>query len=550
MWRRSLFSVAGLQSPLIPAEQLSFFYNYLILLKDMVDHSDYLSIGSGVAGLCFAIHAARDGATVSIVTKKAASESNTRYAQGGIATVVGGDDSIEAHIRDTLDAGAGLCDAATVEAAIREGPQRVDDLLGMGAQFSREEDGRLSLGREGGHSYHRVVHADDWTGRELVRTLLEAAKAEERVSFYEDHQALDLIVDSDGHCCGAWVQHGANTDGSPAEITAFEAPVTLLATGGAGGIFASTTNPSVATGDGIAMAYRAGATVGNLEFVQFHPTALAYPEGSTFLITEALRGYGAVVVNHEGEAFVDRLLQGGSLATRDVVAQAIVAELKSSGKACVFLDVTGKDPEQTRRRFPNIYRTCMKYGIDMTIDPIPVAPAAHYFCGGVRTDIDGCTDVPGLYAAGEVAHTGFHGANRLASNSLLEGLVFGTRAARHAGSAIEIGRKRRALSDPPILAGPIDPERAERVSEQIGRIMLEEVGIVRSNASLLHACDSLDALMQEVTDVELQNKLTVARLVAQSARARRESRGVHFNADHPERDDENWQHDSLMQAGR
>ena len=521
----------------------------------MVHRSDYLSIGSGVAGLYFAIQVARGGATVSIVTKKAATESNTRYAQGGIATVFGGDDSIESHIRDTLDAGAGLCDAAAVETAIGEGPRRVQDLLALGAQFSREEDGQLSLGREGGHSHHRIVHADDWTGREVVRTLLEAARAEERVTFFEDHQALDLIVDTDGNCCGAWVQHGARPDGSGGRIEAFSSPVTLLATGGAGAIFASTTNPPVATGDGVAMAYRAGATVANLEFIQFHPTALAHPEGGSYLISEALRGYGAVVVNHAGEAFVERQLRLGSLSTRDVVARAIVAEMKSSGKECVFLDVTGKDPAETRRRFPNINMMCRGLGIDMTTQPIPVAPAAHYLCGGVRTDIDGCTDVPGLYVAGETAHTGLHGANRLASNSLLEGLVFGARAAAHASGNMDLRRTQHALPGLPEPADPIDPDLAKRAGETIGRVMLDDVGIVRTNASLARACGILDELAQEVAcagcaPADLRSKLTVARLVAHSARSRCESRGVHHNADHPDRDDENWQHDSLMRAGR
>ena len=517
--------------------------------------SDYLSIGSGVAGLYFAIQAARSGASVSIVTKKGAEESNTHYAQGGIATVFGDDDSIEAHIRDTLEAGSGLCDAAVVETTVRAGPRRVEDLLKLGVRFSREEDGRLSLGREGGHSHHRVVHADDWTGRELVRRLLEAARAEERVTFFEDHQAIDLIVDSDGHCRGAWVEARTREARTHGGIQAFEASVTLLATGGAGGIFANTTNPSVATGDGIAMAYRAGATVANMEFVQFHPTALAHPEGGTYLISEGLRGYGAVVVNHEGEAFVERQLRGGSLATRDVVARAIVAEMKNSGKECVYLDVTGKDPDETRRRFPNIYRTCRDLGIDMTLDPIPVTPAAHYLCGGVRTDVNGQTDVPGLYAAGEVAYTGLHGANRLASNSLLEGLVFGARAAEHAVGDMDLCRKGRVPKAPPIPVEPVDTDHALSANDEIGRVMLEDVGIVRTDASLMRACDALDRVEKEMADagfgsVELRNKLTVAQLVAHSARARRESRGVHYNEDHPDRDDENWQHDTLRRAGR
>lgn len=519
--------------------------NSLNLLKDMGNQTDYLSIGSGVAGLTFAIQAARGGASVSIVTKTEAAESNSRYAQGGIAAVFGDDDSIEAHVRDTLEAGAGLCDVNAVETTMQEGPQRVRELLALGAQFSRTEDGQLSLGREGGHSYHRVVHADDWTGRELVRTLLEAARAEERVTFIEEARVVDLIVDTDGRCRGAWVQQGAGAG----KIDAFEARATLLATGGLGQVFSHTTNPSVATGDGIAMAYRAGATLANMEFVQFHPTALAHPQGSTFLITEALRGYGAIVVNHKGEAFVERQVQGGSLATRDVVARAIVAEMKSSGRECVYLDVSGKDPDETRRRFPTIHRTCEALGIDMTRDPIPIAPAAHYLCGGVRTDMDARTDVDGLLAAGEVACTGVHGANRLASNSLLEGLVLGARAARTAAGTELPTSGRSSLPDPP------DPAQCSEPTDQpdIGRVLFEDVGIVRSDAGLARACDMLDHVAQSLQPDSPQtwrNRVTVGGLIAHAARSRQESRGVHYNEDHPHRDDENWQHDTLMKVSR
>ena len=507
--------------------------------------SDYVVVGSGIAGLYFAIQAARSGARVAVVTKKAAADSNTRFAQGGIAAALGPGDSPETHVSDTLEAGAGLCDPEVVETVVREGPGRVRDLVALGVQFSRARDGRLSLGREGGHSTHRVAHADDWTGRELVRALLEAARAEERVTTFPGHLALDLIVDGQGRCRGI---RALSEDRPAAQVTAFTAPVTVLATGGAGRIYASTTNPAVATGDGIAMAWRAGATVANLEFFQFHPTALAHPGGRTFLISEALRGYGAVVVNHEREPFVERQLPGGSLATRDVVARAIAAEMRRSGRDCVYLDATAMDPEETRRRFPNISRYCAGLGIDITRQPIPVAPAAHYLCGGVHTDIDGRTDLAGLYAIGEVGHTGFHGANRLASNSLLEAVVLAGRAVQAAD-----GEDRLSKTSLPAFHEPPGESAIPTCAEsRLGRIMLEEVGITRSDAGLRRACEALDEIDREVpaggldpASVDLRNRIDVARLVAHSARRRRESRGVHYNEDHPERDDEAWSRVSL-----
>ena len=507
--------------------------------------TDYVVVGSGLAGLYFAIRAARSGARVAVVTKQEAADSNTNWAQGGIAAVLGAADSPAAHVRDTLESGAGLCDPEVVETVVREGPGRVEDLVALGVRFSRGGDGRLSLGREGGHSTHRVAHADDWTGRELVRALLEAAAAEERIAAFDGHLALDLIVDGQGRCRGVWARPRDRPGG---EAAAFTAPVTVLATGGAGRIYASTTNPAVATGDGIAMAWRAGATVANLEFFQFHPTALAHPRGRTFLISEALRGYGAVVVNHEGEPFVERQLAGGSLATRDVVARAIFDEMRRSGRDCVYLDATSRDPEETRRRFPNISRHCAGLGIDITRQPIPVAPAAHYLCGGVHTDIDGRTDLPGLYAIGEAGHSGFHGANRLASNSLLEAVVL-------AGRAVEAAEGERRVSETP-LPGFRAPAggagRGDSAGERLGRIMLEEVGITRTDAGLRRACDALDEIDAEVSaggidpaSESLRNRLAVARLVAHSASRRRESRGVHYNEDHPERDDGNWGRVSL-----
>ena len=507
--------------------------------------SDYVVVGSGIAGLYFAILAARSGARVAVVTKKEAADSNTRFAQGGIAAALGPGDSPETHARDTLEAGAGLCDPEVVETVVREGPGRVEDLVALGVEFSRAGDGLLSLGREGGHSAHRVAHADDWTGRELVRALLEAARAEERVTTFPGHLALDLIVDGQRRCRGV---RALPEDSPGAEVVTFTAPVTVLATGGAGRIYASTTNPAVATGDGIAMAWRAGATVANMEFFQFHPTALAHPGGRTFLISEALRGYGAVVVNHEGEPFVERQLPGGSLATRDVVARAIFAEMRRSGRDCVYLDATSKDPEETRRRFPNISRYCAGLGIDITRQPIPVAPAAHYLCGGVHTDVDGLSDLPGLYSIGEVGHTGFHGANRLASNSLLEAVVVAGRAAQAAGGEDRISKTSLpAFHSPP--GGTGSPTCA---GSRLGRTMLEEVGITRTDAGLRRACEALDELDGEISaggvdsaSVDLRNRIDVARLVAHSARLRRESRGVHYNEDHPERDDETWGRVSL-----
>ena len=508
--------------------------------------SDYVVVGSGIAGLYFAILAARSGARVAVVTKKGAADSNTRFAQGGIAAALGPGDSPETHVRDTLEAGAGLCDPEVVETVVREGPGRVRDLVALGVRLSRSRDGRLSLGREGGHSTHRVAHADDWTGRELVRALLEAAEAEERITTFPNHLALDLIVDGQGRCRGV---RACAQDQPGGEVAAFTAPATVLATGGAGRIYASTTNPAVATGDGIAMAWRAGASVANLEFFQFHPTALAHPEGRTFLISEALRGYGAVVVNHEGEPFVERQLPGGSLATRDVVARAIVAEMRRSGRDCVYLDATARDPEETRRRFPNISRYCAGLGIEITRQPIPVAPAAHYLCGGVHTDVDGRTDLPGLYAIGEVAHTGFHGANRLASNSLLEAVVVAGRAVQAAEGEDRMSKAPR----PDFRAPPGGDGPPACAGERLGRIMLEEVGITRTDAGLRRACDLLDELDREISPggldpatVDQRNRLDVARLVAHSARRRQESRGVHYNEDHPERDDRSWGRLSLQ----
>ena len=515
--------------------------------------ADYLIVGSGLAGLFFALKAAERGSVV-LITKDEPRESNTNHAQGGIASVMDGTDSFERHVQDTLDAGDGLCDVEVVNQVVREGPEVVQELSELGTRFTRRESGVLSLGREGGHSVSRVVHADDLTGQEVVRALLTALESRSGVQIYPHHLAVELIVDADRRCRGSWA-----LDVRGGSLIEVRAPVTLLATGGCGQIYLHTTNPSVATGDGIAMAFRAGARVGSLEFVQFHPTMLHHPGGRSFLISEAVRGYGGLLVNQRGETFVEAIHPMGSLATRDVVSRAIVDEMRSSGHECVYLDVTRQEAEATRRRFPNIYRHCLSIGIDMTREPIPVVPAAHYMCGGVHTDIEGRTDIEGLYASGEVTMTGFHGANRLASNSLLEALVLARRALAHASTA-----DRKAAADYPVwkkeaadigaVAG-----RVNCLCEQLRRLMWEKVGIIRFDGDLTAACKELDGLAAVVEEqyrqhgivrelVELRNMTTVARLVAHSAQRRRESRGGHFNSDHPERDDANWRCHTLLDS--
>ena len=527
-------------------------------------HFDYLVLGSGIAGLSFALKVAGQG-RVAIITKKNSAESNTNYAQGGIAAVTSKEDSFEAHVRDTLEAGAGLCKEAVVRAIVEEGPARVQELIELGMRFSEREvpnsggARELDLGREGGHSKRRILHAKDVTGREIERALLAAAAAQPNITMFENHIAIDLITTQklgyvgDNRCVGVYV-----LDKQSGEVETFAAPATVLATGGCGKVYLYTTNPDIATGDGVAMAYRAGATVANMEFVQFHPTCLYHPKAKSFLISEAVRGEGGILKTPDGRAFMDDYHPMNSLAPRDIVARAIDHEMKKSGADCMMLDITHKPAPFIIQRFPNIYRTCLGFGIDITKEPIPVVPAAHYQCGGIVTNLDGETEIPGLYAIGEVACTGLHGANRLASNSLLEALVCAHR------TAIQVVNRKSEIVNhavPPWQSGNAhDPDELVVVAhnwDEIRRTMWDYVSIVRTNKRLQRALKRITNLQEEIHEfywdfkvtsdlLELRNIATTAEVIVRSALERHESRGLNYSLDYPEADPELAQRDTVL----
>ena len=525
---------------------------------------DFVVIGSGIAGLSFAWKAAQHG-SVAVVTKRKGADSNTAWAQGGIACVTSGEDSFELHVRDTLAAGAGLCDEAVVRTIVTEGPERIRELVELGLHFDeRDVSGHreFDLGREGGHSKRRVLHVRDVTGKEIENVLLRELGRHPQVELLENHMAVDLITSgklgfaAEDRCLGVYV-----LDEKSGQVKTIRSDRIVLATGGCGKVYLYTTNPDIATGDGVAIAWRAGAVIANMEFIQFHPTCLFHAQAKSFLISEAVRGEGGILRNPRGEDFMKRYDPRGSLAPRDIVARAIDAEIKRSGAACVFLDITHQTPEFLKERFPHIYETCLRFGIDMSKQAIPVVPAAHYQCGGVKTDVNGATSLPGLYAIGEVGCTGLHGANRLASNSLLEGLVVAHRAFQTLLRDQPPSHPARQISLPEWESGNVqDVDELVVIYhnwDEIRRLMWDYVGIVRTDKRLQRASARLRNLQREIHDfywnfkvsvdlLELRNLATVAALIVDSALSRKESRGLHYTLDHPATQDPQGQQDTRL----
>ena len=534
----------------------------------MAIEKDFIVIGSGVAGLTFALKVCRFG-SVGIITKEALEESATKYAQGGIASVMAQDDSFELHVQDTIETGRGLCHEDFVHIACREGPARIRELIDLGAQFDLRGS-EFDLGKEGGHSKRRILHAHDLTGWEIEKTLIEAIHAEKNIEIFEYHMAIDLITRArldekiqpgslEDEALGLYVlNHKTN------QVETMVGDVILLASGGAGKVYLYTSNPDTATGDGISVAYRAGAKIANMEFFQFHPTCLFHPTAKSFLISETVRGEGGILRLENGDTFMEKYHELGCLAPRDVVARAIDHEMKKSGDDCVYLDVTHLEGYRIRERFPNIYQTCLKFGFDMSRELVPVVPAAHYMCGGLVVDTNGQTNIKRLFASGEVCFSGLHGANRLASNSLLEGLVLSHRAV---DKAVNLFKKSKNSPNQLELIPAWDPGSAVDSDEsvvvshnwdEIRRLMWNYVGIVRSDKRLKRAERRIQLLLEEIQEyywnfkitkdtLELRNIAITAQLIIQGALTRNESRGLHYNLDHLDMDDENWKRDNVFQ---
>ncbi len=529
---------------------------------------DHIVVGSGLAGLSSALHLARSGRSVAVLTKREIYECNSRLAQGGVACVMDRLDSFDEHVKDTLTAGAGLCDVGAVRTIVEAGPAAIQELIELGAKFTTrgelgytDEAEEFDLGREGGHHKRRILHAGDITGAELERVMIEAVRSMPNIKVFEYHVAIDLVVSSrldlggPNRCFGVYV-----LDVKSGNILTFLAPSTTIACGGAGKVYLYTSNPDVACGSGIAMAYRAGAKIANMEFIQFHPTILHHPTIRSFLISEALRGEGAVLKcrdsrDSEPVEFMQKYHPMKSLAPRDVVARAIDSEMKRTGEECVYLDIRHLDEATLRRRFPNIFAKCLEAGINMAHDLIPVVPAAHFVCGGIKTDVNGASSIQGLYAVGESACTGLHGANRLASNSLLEALVVSRFSAADIDAKFEVFRQSRPNTDAALnwmTGNATDSDEQVVIAhnwDEIRRFMWDYVGIYRTNKRLERAKNRIKLIRKEIEKyywdflvtadlVELRNIATVAELIIDSSLQRHESRGLHYNADYPYRDPE------------
>ena len=534
----------------------------------MAIKKNFIVIGSGVAGLTFALKVCKFG-SVGIITKEALEESATKYAQGGIASVMAQDDSFELHVQDTMETGRGICHEDFVHIACREGPARIRELIDLGAQFDLRGT-EFDLGKEGGHSKRRILHAHDLTGWEIEKTLIEAIHTEKNIEIFEYHMAIDLITRArldekikpgslEDEALGLYVLNNKTQ-----QVETMVGDVILLASGGAGKVYLYTSNPDTATGDGISVAYRAGAKIANMEFFQFHPTCLFHPKAKSFLISETVRGEGGVLRLENGDTFMEKYHELGCLAPRDVVARAIDHEMKKSGDDCVYLDVTHLEGYRIRERFPNIYQTCLKFGFDMSRELVPVVPAAHYMCGGVVVDTNGQTNIKRLFASGEVCFSGLHGANRLASNSLLEGLVLSHRAV---DKAVTLFKESKNSTNQLELIPAWDPGSAVDSDEsvvvshnwdEIRRLMWNYVGIVRSDKRLKRAERRIQLLLEEIQEyywnfkitkdtLELRNIAITAQLIIQGALTRNESRGLHYNLDHLDVDDENWKRDNVFQ---